>query len=92
VHGDSEGVDGVRRALHDWLGNMRLIPAGKLSQVGTYIGYEEPYATSHDALDADTATQDEVRNAARALIQGIALMRSGRLEPADAGLVEPRQK
>jgi multimeric flavodoxin WrbA len=92
VHGDSEGVDEVRRLLHDWLANMRLVPAGKLAQVGSYIGYEKPYATSHDDLDADDAVQEEVRNAARAIVAGVALMRRNMLERPDAGLIEPRQK
>jgi multimeric flavodoxin WrbA len=92
VHGDAEGVDDVRRLLHDWLTSMRLVPAGKLSQVGSYIGYEAPYATSHDDLDRDAGMQEETRNAARALTAAVALMRSGRLERPDAGLTEPRQK
>jgi spore maturation protein CgeB len=29
-----------------------------------YIGYYEPYATSHDALDRDQDVQEEVRNVA----------------------------
>jgi len=92
VHGDAEGVDGVRRLLHDWLVNMRLIPAGRLSQLGAYIGYQEPYATSHDALDADHDVQEEVRNAARSLGHAVALLRRGALAQPDAGLREPRQK
>ena len=32
------------------------------------VGYMQPYATSHDDLDRDTAFQEEVRNAARALM------------------------
>ena len=33
----------------------------------------QPYATSHDDLDRDTAFQEEVRNAARALVQAVKL-------------------
>jgi multimeric flavodoxin WrbA len=92
VHGDVEGVDGVRRALFDWLSWMRLIPAGPSGSVGRYIGFFEPYATSHDALDADTAIQEEVRNAARSLIQMVRRIRSGRVVPPDEGLRDPRPK
>jgi hypothetical protein len=52
----------------------------------------KPYATSHDDLDADTAFQEEVRNAARALVQAVKLMRRGELRQPDAGLQPPRQK
>jgi hypothetical protein len=51
-----------------------------------------PYATSHDDLDKDTAFQEEVRNAARALVTAVRQLRSGELKPPDAGLREPRQK
>jgi hypothetical protein len=42
-------------------------------------------------LDADQAIQDEVRNAARALLEGIEARRSGRLV-AGEDLAPPRQK
>ena len=71
VHGDVEGAEDVRRSISDWLRFMQLEPAGPLAEVDRYIGYWEPYATSHEALDADRAMQDEVRNAARALAEAI---------------------
>ena len=92
VHGDIEGADDARRALTEWLTSMGLIAAGHLSEVGGYIGYSEPYATSHDALDADLAIQEDVRNAARALVRGVAQMRAGDLKQPDAGLKEPKPK
>ena len=46
----------------------------------------QPYATSHDELDRDTAFQEEVRNAARALVQAVKLMRRGELQQPDASL------
>ncbi len=55
VHGDVEGASGVRRALSDWLRFMELRPAGGMAELDRYIGYWEPYASSHDALDRDTA-------------------------------------
>jgi multimeric flavodoxin WrbA len=92
VHGDVEGVDGVRRGLVDWLTWMRLIPAGNSGSLGRYVGFYEPYATSHDALDADTAFQEEVRNAARSLINTVRLIRSGRVVVPDESLRDPRPK
>jgi multimeric flavodoxin WrbA len=53
AHGDSEGADGVRRDLYDWLTDMELIPAGAPAVIDRYVGYYEPYATSHEALDKD---------------------------------------
>ncbi len=52
VHGDVAGIEGVRRALCDWLDWMGLIDAGSKARLDRFIGYYEPYATSHDALDA----------------------------------------
>jgi multimeric flavodoxin WrbA len=92
VHGDVEGATGVRRALSDWLRFMDLRPAGGMAEVDRYIGYWEPYATSHDALDKDTAIQEEVRNAARTLLSAVAAWRSGHLAPTDASLTAPRNK
>ena len=69
VHGDVEGAEGVRRSLSDWLRSMELSPAGPRAELDRYIGYWKPYATSHDDLDQDEAIQEEVRNAARTLLE-----------------------
>jgi multimeric flavodoxin WrbA len=92
VHGDVEGASGVRRAIADWLNFMELRPAGGMAELDRYIGYYEPYATSHDSLDKDKAIQDEVRNAARTLLSAVAAWRSGHLQPTDANLSPPRNK
>lgn len=92
VHGDAAGVEDLRRNLTDWLTDMGLIPAGQAALVGSYIGYYEPYATSHDDLDHETDFQEEVRNAVRCLVQAVKLLRSGELKLPDANLREPRQK
>jgi multimeric flavodoxin WrbA len=92
VHGDVEGVDGVRRGLTDWLNWMELIPAGGSGSVGRYVGFYEPYATSHEALDADTAFQEEVRNAARSLVNLVRQIRKGTAVPPDRDLEDPRPK
>lgn len=92
VHGDVEGVENVRRSISDWLCFMGLCPAGPMGEVDRYIGYFEPYATSHEALDRDLAIQEETRNAARTLLEGVQAIRSGRQVTAGAGLRAPRQK
>lgn len=91
VHGDAEGADTLRRSLVDWLTDMELIQAGRAAMLDRYIGYYEPYATSHEALDRDASVQEEVRNAARALASAVAFIRAGRREP-DENLREPRPK
>jgi len=92
VHGDVAGVGEVKYALCDWLEWMGLISAGRSAAIDRFIGYYEPYATSHDALDRDEAVQGETRNAALALVERVKQIRSGRYEPADRGLEPPRQK
>jgi hypothetical protein len=71
---------------------MRLIQAGSAGALERYIGYYQPYATSHDELDRDTAVQDEVRNAASSLVATVRDIRSGRYRPPDEGLEPPRRK
>lgn len=91
VHGDAIGAETLRRSLCDWLIDMELVPAGRMSSLDRYVGWYEPYATSHEALDRDTAFQEEVRNAARTLVEHVKLARSGLREP-DEGLAQPRPK
>ncbi len=92
VHGDSAGDENLRRMLSDWLEDMGLVPAGAMAELNRYVGYYEPYATSHEALDRDTAFQEEVRNAARTLVQAVRDRRAGHYQSPDRGLKEPRQK
>jgi len=92
VHGDVEGAENVRRSLVDWLRFMHLVPAGVPAELDRYIGYWQPYATSHDALDRDLAIQEEVRNAARTLLEAVQARRSGHLVSAGEDLPQPRQK
>lgn len=92
VHGDVAGVEGSRRALSEWLDWMGFIDSGALSRLDRYIGYFEPYANSHEALDKDLAVQEEVRNVARAVAHAVAELRSGRLQGVQPKLVNPRPK
>jgi hypothetical protein len=57
-----------------------------------YIGYFEPYATSHEALDRDLSFQAEVKNAALTLIEAVEAKRGGRLVEPGGRLTEPRPK
>ncbi len=92
VHGDVAGIEGTRRALSDWLDWMGLVDAGDKARLDRFIGYYEPYATSHQALDEDAAVQAEVRNVARAVAHTIADQRAGRSRRGDDGLSNPRPK
>ena len=92
VHGDVEGAENVRRSLADWLTSIKLIPAGANAELDRYIGYWEPYATSHQALDKDKAVQEEVRNAARTLAHAVMDQRAGRYSDPGAHLKDPRPK
>ncbi|MDP2333929.1 MAG: flavodoxin family protein [Reyranella sp.] len=92
VHGDAVGAETLRRSLSDWLRDMGLISAGHPAEIDRYVGYYESYAASHLALDADRAVQEETRNAARALVAAVKLLRRGKLAQPGAHLSEPRPK
>jgi len=92
VHGDVAGIEGSRRGLSDWLDWMGLLDAGSKARLDRYVGYYEPYATSHEALDADAAMQAEVRNVACAVSHAVAELRAGALSQPDRELVPPRPK
>jgi multimeric flavodoxin WrbA len=92
VHGDVEGAESVRRSLSDWLCSIGLQSAGAAGELDRYIGYWQPYATSHAELDKDTAVQEEVRNAARTLLEAVLAQREGRMSAPGADLKRPRRK
>jgi multimeric flavodoxin WrbA len=89
VHGDAEGAEGVRRGLCDWLSSLHLEPAGNGAALDRYIGYWEPYATSHDALDADKAIEREVAAAAKVLADAV---KAKPARQAEKSVDEPRKK
>jgi multimeric flavodoxin WrbA len=92
VHGDVEGAENVRRSVSDWLAFMGLEPAGRTAELDRYIGYWEPYATSHAALDSDAAMQGEVCNVAATLADAVLAKRAGTWVSAGAELQRPRKK
>jgi multimeric flavodoxin WrbA len=92
VHGDAVGAETMRRSLADWLTDMSLISVGRTGELDGYLGYMEPYATSHQALDRDGAFQEEVLNVARALGNAVNLAREGKLEDPAQDLADPIQK
>ncbi len=92
AHGDVAGTAAVKYALCEWLEWMGLISAGNAAAIDRYLGYYEPYATSHDALDRDESLQGETHNAALALLERVRQIRLGRYERPDRGLTPPRKK
>jgi len=92
VHGDVAGIEGSRRSLSDWLDWMGFIDAGDQARLDRFIGYYEPYATSHDALDDDAAVQQETRNVALAVAHAVSELRAGRLQAVQPQLQRPRPK
>lgn len=92
VHGDVGGTQSLRRVLTDWFEWMGLCSSGNQANLDRFIGYYEPYATSHDALDKDKALQEETRNVARAVAATVKAIREGRYFKGDQGLKQPRQK
>lgn len=88
VHGDTEGAETLRRNLHDWLTDMRLESAG--CDLDRYIGYYQPYATSHDEFDRCPELVRETRNAMRQLATRV---ERSRIEPRTEVVVDdPRPK
>jgi multimeric flavodoxin WrbA len=92
VHGDVAGIEDARRSLTDWLDWMGLVDAGSQARLDRFIGYYEPYATSHETLDADTAVQAEVRNVAKAVAGAVKELRAGTLSQPGKNLPRPRPK
>lgn len=92
VHGDVAGIEDSRRSLSDWLDWMGFIDAGVQARLDRYIGYYEPYATSHEALDEDKTVQEETRNVARAVAKAVVELRAGRLQAVQPALKRPRPK
>ena len=92
THGDVAGIEETRYALTDWLDWMGLIDAGSMSRLDRFIGYYQPYATSHEELDRDKAVQEEVRNVARAVAAAVRELRAGKLSMPDRKLERPRPK
>ena len=92
VHGDVAGVESLRRNLCDWLDWIGLVDAGVQARLDRYIGYYEPYATSHEALDEDVAIHEETRNVARAVALAVGDLRAGKLSVPDRALSRPRRK
>lgn len=92
VHGDTVGAEGLRHALTDWLTDMSLVSASRAAELDGYIGYQKPYATSHQALDEDNDFQLQIRNAARALANAVMLARAGKYQRPDEKIEDPNPK
>jgi hypothetical protein len=92
VHGDTVGAETLRRSMSDWASDLHMVSAGSKAELDAYVGYFEPYATSHQALDRDPAFQEEVRQAATVLAQAVQAKRDGKLVEPGRALQEPRPK
>jgi hypothetical protein len=92
VHADAAGAENLRRILVDWMTDLEMIPAGPVAGIDRFIGYYEPYATSHDDLDKDPDMQQEVRNTALELVAAVRQIRTGQYKRPDTDLEEPRKK
>jgi multimeric flavodoxin WrbA len=90
VHGDAAGVENLTRNLSDWLTDMKLVKAGLSAELGRYVGYYAPYATSHDALDADEGFQREVKGAVAGLVETVRRLRRGECAPPDPENPRPK--
>jgi hypothetical protein len=78
--------------LTDWFTDLELIPAGPSALIDTWIGWYQPYATSHEDLDKDQDVFTEVDNAALALANLVQQIRSGKYHAPDEALHAPREK
>ncbi len=78
--------------LTDWLTDIGMVSAGPSAVMDTWIGWYQPYATSHEDLDKDEDLFTEVGNAALALANQVKLIRSGKYQAPDAALHDPREK
>jgi hypothetical protein len=92
AHGDAAGPENLRRSLVDWLTDLGMVQAGPLAAIDTWIGWYEPYATSHDDLDKDRAIFTHVEQAALSLANLVRQLRDGSFEPPNVGLHGPKQK
>lgn len=92
VHGDAEGTDRLKSSLSDWLQAMELVPAGSQAALARYIGYLEPYATSHETLDRDQALEKEIENSVEALLATVKALRETIPNPWTLSLDDPRPK
>ncbi len=91
VHGDAGGAETLRRNLHDWLTEIGLEVAGAPAQLDRYIGYMQPYATSHADLDDDPDLFAEAKNLARTVAERLRQRFAGAEVPGSR-LENPRPK
>jgi hypothetical protein len=71
---------------------MGLVDAGMQARLERYVGYYEPYATSHETLDRSEAQHEEARNVARLVAHSVGELRAGRLRFSQHKLPRPRPK
>ena len=92
AHGDAAGPENLRRILSDWLTDLGMVQAGPAAAIDAWIGYYQPYATSHEDLDNDPDLFTQVKNASLSLANMVTQIRSGAYQAPNAGLHNPREK
>jgi len=92
AHGDAAGPENLRRMLVDWLTDIGMVQAGASAALDTWIGWYQPYATSHEDLDKDQDLFTEINNAALSLAHMVAQLRTGKYQAPDEDLRDPREK
>ena len=92
AHGDAAGPENLRRMLVDWLTDIGMIQAGPSAALDTWIGWYQPYATSHEDLDKDKDLFTEINNVALSLANMVAQLRAGKYQAPDRDLHDPREK
>jgi multimeric flavodoxin WrbA len=92
AHGDAAGPENLRRMLADWLTDLGMIQAGPVAALDTWIGWYQPYATSHQDLDADPDLFTQVTHAALSLANMVGQIRGGHYLAPNAGLHNPKEK
>ena len=71
---------------------MDLVPAGVPAELDRYIGYWEPYATSHEALDEDRRSRTKSAMPPGTLFEAVQARKAGKLISSGDDLDQPRQK
>ena len=92
AHGDAAGPENLRRILSDWLTDLGMIQAGPSAAIDAWIGYYQPYATSHEDLDNDPGLFTQVKNASLSLANMVMQIRCGAYQAPNAGLHNSRKK
>jgi hypothetical protein len=91
VHGDAVGAETLRRSLSDWLCDMKLLPAMRQGRDRSLHRLLRAVCDESRRARRRHCMQQEVRNAAKAVVEAVALNRAGRF-PQPESDIDPRPK